>query len=148
MHGNSFNFTWSFRIQFVGVLYTTTFRVDYGLDLKRKKKLAVPFVAADLPSDRSEFSHPDIGIVKTILSYYYEGLSFDQMSASLKLLVSLGPSAQKKIYQSWFESISSSIDSPSDRELLDDHRKIDFSNASLVTILFKYYEHCVKVIDF
>ena len=47
-------------------------RVNYGLDPNRlpKTKLSVPFRAKDNPTPRSEFSHPDVAIVLTLLSYY------------------------------------------------------------------------------
>ncbi|KAH7176975.1 hypothetical protein EDB81DRAFT_898494, partial [Dactylonectria macrodidyma] len=63
-------------------------RVDYGTDPNREveTKLAVPFRAKDSPTPRSEFSHPDIVIVLTCLSYYYGGLEFDDIFAALELL--------------------------------------------------------------
>ncbi|TKA72547.1 hypothetical protein B0A55_07749 [Friedmanniomyces simplex] len=59
-------------------------RVNYGLDDTRKPptKLAVPFRAKDMPSPRSEFSHPDVIIMLTTLSYYYGGLSEDNLAAA------------------------------------------------------------------
>ncbi|KAH7012451.1 uncharacterized protein B0I36DRAFT_398704 [Microdochium trichocladiopsis] len=45
--------------------------------------LAVPYRAKDHPSARSEFSHPDVVIVLTSLSYYYQGLNDDQLSNAL-----------------------------------------------------------------
>ncbi|KAI0595401.1 hypothetical protein F4775DRAFT_605075 [Biscogniauxia sp. FL1348] len=56
-------------------------RVNYGLDLDRipKTKLAVPYRAKDNPTARSEFSHPDAVIVLTCLSYYYGGLSNEDL---------------------------------------------------------------------
>ncbi|KAI9339555.1 hypothetical protein DFJ73DRAFT_948089 [Zopfochytrium polystomum] len=51
-------------------------RVNYGIDERRSaKKLAVPYRAADVPSDRAEFSHPDVSISLTYLSFYYTGLT-------------------------------------------------------------------------
>ncbi|KAF2149714.1 hypothetical protein K461DRAFT_329009 [Myriangium duriaei CBS 260.36] len=56
-------------------------RVNYGLDPSRKPpiRLALPFRAKDSPTPRSEFtvvfSHPDVVIVLTCLSYYYGGLN-------------------------------------------------------------------------
>ncbi|EGX90693.1 hypothetical protein CCM_07113 [Cordyceps militaris CM01] len=52
-------------------------RVNYGLDPNRtpSTKLAVPYRAKDCPSTRAEFSHPDVVILLTCLSYYYEGLT-------------------------------------------------------------------------
>lgn len=56
-------------------------RVNYGLDSSRtpSTKLAVPYKAKDSPSARSEFSHPDIVIILSLLSYYYGGLDDSQL---------------------------------------------------------------------
>lgn len=64
-------------------------RVDYGLDETREKstKLAVPYKAKDSPTPRSEFSHPDIVIVLTCLSYYYGGLNDQALFDSLEALI-------------------------------------------------------------
>ncbi|KAI9679782.1 MAG: hypothetical protein M1817_004796 [Caeruleum heppii] len=63
-------------------------RVNYGLHLSRTM-LAVPYRAKDSPAPRAEFSHPDCTIVLTCLSYYYGGLSDDQLFTAFdKLLMS------------------------------------------------------------
>ncbi|PMB71344.1 hypothetical protein BM221_003811 [Beauveria bassiana] len=64
-------------------------RVNYGLDGSRipKTKLAVPYRAKDSPSPRSEFSHPDVVILLTCLSYYYVGLSNDDLFTAFAHLV-------------------------------------------------------------
>lgn len=56
-------------------------RVSYGLDLTRNPvtNLAVPYRSKDSPSPRSEFSHPDVVILLTQLSYYYGGLSDEEL---------------------------------------------------------------------
>ncbi|KAI6298480.1 hypothetical protein MCOR33_005373 [Pyricularia grisea] len=56
-------------------------RVNYGLDATRQPptRLAVPYRAKDSPSPRSEFSHPEIVLLLTSLSYYYGGLSDDDL---------------------------------------------------------------------
>ena len=48
--------------------------------------LAVPFRAKDSPAPRSEFSYPDIVIVLTCLSYYYQGLSNSELRTCLETL--------------------------------------------------------------
>ncbi len=60
-------------------------KVNYGLDPDRnpKTRLAVPFRAKDCPTPRSEFSHPDIVILLTCLSYYYGGLTDDDLFLAL-----------------------------------------------------------------
>jgi hypothetical protein len=40
---------------------------------KSRQLLAVPFIGKDLPSEASEFAHPDIVIGLTIMAYRYEG---------------------------------------------------------------------------
>ena len=58
-------------------LSTKRWRVNFGLDATRNPNtsLAVPYRFKDSPSPRSEFSHPDVVILLTLLSYYYRGLS-------------------------------------------------------------------------
>ncbi|TLD29710.1 p-loop containing nucleoside triphosphate hydrolase protein [Venturia nashicola] len=81
-------------------------RVTYGHDFSRSL-LAVPYRAKDLPSLRSEFSHPDVTVILTCLSYYHEGLSDDQMFACFEtLLESDDPEGE---YDSW---VSQQIECP------------------------------------
>ncbi|KAE8836549.1 hypothetical protein HRS9139_04647 [Pyrenophora teres f. teres] len=58
-------------------LKSKRWRVNYGIDPSRKPKtqLAVPYRSKDSPSPRSEFSHPDVVIALTSLTYYYGGLN-------------------------------------------------------------------------
>jgi hypothetical protein len=62
-------------------------RVDYGLDPDRSM-LAVPYRAKDSPALRAEFGHPDIILVLTCLSYYYGGLTNDQLDTTFHHLFS------------------------------------------------------------
>ncbi|TFK56544.1 hypothetical protein OE88DRAFT_1689641 [Heliocybe sulcata] len=70
------------------VLKERRWRVDYGLDLSRSL-LAVPFKAKDVPSPRAEFGHPDVAILLTCLSYYYQGLSSEDLEVCFELLSKL-----------------------------------------------------------
>lgn len=79
-------------------------RVDYGTHPNRetKTRLAVPFRAKDNPTPRSEFSHPDVVIVLTCLSYYYKGLRDDELFEALELLMrSDNPDLE---YRAWVET--------------------------------------------
>lgn len=50
--------------------------VDYGCPYpENPKRVAVPYEAADLPSKRSEFAHPEVAILLSYLSYFDKGLS-------------------------------------------------------------------------
>ena len=65
-------------------------RVDYGLDLRRSPTLttlAVPYRAKDMPAPDTQFGHPDITIILTCLSYYYTGLTGEQLKVSFELLL-------------------------------------------------------------
>lgn len=79
-------------------------RVNYGLDPNRKTrtKLAVPFRAKDNPTPRSEFSHPDVVIVLTCLSYYYGGLDDESLFTMFSLLVQSDDADQE--YQDWVKT--------------------------------------------
>ncbi|CAJ1403476.1 unnamed protein product [Effrenium voratum] len=58
-----------------------------------RAKLAIPFVGKDVPSQSSEFAHPDVVIGLTILAYRYEGLrreDFDEVLGCLDALFSVG----------------------------------------------------------
>lgn len=48
-------------------------RVNYGINPKGNRKMAVPFRAKDVAADMTEFGHPDVAIGFTQLSYYYSG---------------------------------------------------------------------------
>ncbi|KAF7592067.1 hypothetical protein BBP40_000733 [Aspergillus hancockii] len=76
-------------------------RVNYGLTTTREPptKLAVPYRAKDNPTARSEFSHPDVVIILTSLSYYYGGLSDDDLFLSFSHVLK---SDQAEVeYQLW-----------------------------------------------
>jgi hypothetical protein len=67
------------------ILKDRRWRVDYGLDHSRSL-LAVPYRAKDIPALKAEFGHPDVAIALTCLSYYYQGLSQDQLDQSFEFL--------------------------------------------------------------
>jgi len=91
------------------VLSTKRWRVNFGQDATRtpKTSLAVPYRSKDAPSPRSEFSHPDVVILLSLLSYYYGGLSDEEMFDSF---VHLLKSDQASIhYDEWVSTAASSL---------------------------------------
>ncbi|KGQ08818.1 hypothetical protein BBAD15_g5854 [Beauveria bassiana D1-5] len=76
-------------------------RVNYGLDPDRtpNTKLAVPYRAKDSPSTRAEFSHPDVVILLTCLSYYYEGLTDEALFSAFAHLMRSDQSETE--YEEW-----------------------------------------------
>ena len=85
-------------------------RVDYGLvSQPRHSKhsngsptptmLAVPYRAKDVPAPNTQFGHPDITIILTCLSYYYAGLSEEQLRVSFEMLLDQDdPSAEYALW--------------------------------------------------
>ncbi|KAI9728103.1 MAG: hypothetical protein M1834_007819 [Cirrosporium novae-zelandiae] len=76
-------------------------RVNYGFDFRRTM-LAVPYRAKDTPAARAEFSHPDVIIVLTCMSYYYQGLSDEQLYTSFQLLLLLENASEE--YNLWIRN--------------------------------------------
>ena len=66
-------------------LTTRRWRVDYGL--ASPQGLAVPYRAKDVPAPNTQFGHPDLTIILTCLSYYYAGLSKEQLRVAFKILL-------------------------------------------------------------
>ena len=77
-------------------------RVDYGLDPTRSM-LAVPYRAKDSPALRAEFGHPEMILVLTCLSYYYGGLTNDQMEITFHLLFTTDSPDLR--YEDWVKAI-------------------------------------------
>jgi hypothetical protein len=76
-------------------------RVSYGLlsleQIEREREAeylvprsrsitSVPFVGKDVPSERSEFAHPDVIISLTILAFRYEGIRYFELKTLLRHL--------------------------------------------------------------
>ncbi|KAL7807757.1 hypothetical protein V8C44DRAFT_351180 [Trichoderma aethiopicum] len=72
--------------------------VQYGLHPNRSP-VAVPFAAKGVPSDLSEYGHPDVAIVLTCLSFYYAGLSYDQLRQGLQRVLTSEDAALE--YERW-----------------------------------------------
>ena len=51
--------------------------------------LAVPYRAKDVPAPRAEFGHPDVAVMLTCLSYYYQGLDEKQLMTCFEVLLQL-----------------------------------------------------------
>ncbi|KAF5023030.1 hypothetical protein F66182_4914 [Fusarium sp. NRRL 66182] len=133
---------------FAGGILTFTlgqkrWRVNYGVDPNREKgtKLAVPFRAKDNPTPRSEFSHPDVVIVLTCLSYYYSGLDDDALFAAFGLLTSSDDAEQE--YQEWVETAPTL---PSEFRALGGVNLRD--RVQCLTDIFPYLRYSKSAIDY
>ncbi|KAF8434543.1 hypothetical protein L210DRAFT_3649044 [Boletus edulis BED1] len=89
-------------------------RVDYGPDLAylgypSRTMLAVPYRAKDMPAPDTQFGHPDLTIILTCLSYYYAGLSKEQLRASFEILLDQDDPTTE--YTLWIQDCESVPDS-------------------------------------
>ncbi|KLU91501.1 hypothetical protein MAPG_10019 [Magnaporthiopsis poae ATCC 64411] len=84
-------------------------RVNYGRtdDRNPPTGLAVPFRAKDLPVPQAEFSHPDVVIILTCLTYYYGGLRDDELFRLIERL-SLSADGERE-YLAWVQSTPDGI---------------------------------------
>ncbi|EAT85618.2 hypothetical protein SNOG_06967 [Parastagonospora nodorum SN15] len=125
-------------------LGTKRWRVNYGLDPSRipETQLAVPFRSKDCPSPRSEFSHPDVVILLSLLSHYYGGLTDEQLFDSF---VHLLKSDQGNIqYDEWVATASPDLP-PAFRQLSGVSIK---DPHQCIVELFPFLRYSKKAIDY
>ncbi|KAL7275320.1 hypothetical protein RUND412_001745 [Rhizina undulata] len=122
------------------VLKEKRWRVDYGLD-PRRTMLAVPYRAKDVPALRAEFGHPDVAIALTCLSYYYTGLSDNQLEICFQILYSLDSRALD--YEEWAYGCD---DIPENFRQLSGVNLHDYEQRS--KHIFPQFRHNKSVIDF
>lgn len=61
------------RFEVLKLCLTRRWRVNYGVNEKGQRKMAIPFKAKDVAAEMTEFGHPDVALCLTHLSYYYSG---------------------------------------------------------------------------
>jgi hypothetical protein len=125
-------------------------RVDYGISRShaKGKRIAVPYRASDTPSERSEFSQPDLTLSYTTLSYYYDGLSRKEITETFKALLLLNPSRQISEYRTWFELLNKDVMDEDERAKIDKVEKLDLSDDEKMELLSRKYKHNANVINF
>ncbi|KAK1447923.1 hypothetical protein CMEL01_09762 [Colletotrichum melonis] len=75
--------------------------VQYGLHPLRDP-IAVPYHAKGVPSEQSEWGHPDVAILFTCLAFYYDGISVAQLTQSLEHLLKCDDPTSE--YDKWTRS--------------------------------------------
>ena len=117
--GSDQNHLWSGLLLLRGLLTSTIlqftlkerrWRVDYGVSQSRSTSmLSTPYRAKDVPAPNTQFGHPDLTVVLTCISYYYAGLSKEQLRVSFEILLDQDdPSTE---YALWIEECESVPDS-------------------------------------
>src|SRR5712672_727068 len=95
----------------------------------------------DVPSLRAEFAHPDVTITLTCLSYYYGGLSKDQLLLCFELLTKLDDPEME--YDHWVEL---EHDLPATvRQLIGVNTK---DETQVVEVLIPIFSMNKRVVDF
>jgi hypothetical protein len=112
--------------------------VEYGLHPHRDP-IAVPFHAKGVPSDQSEWGHPDVAIILTCLAFYYDGVNPSQLRQSLEhVLKSDDPSAE---YDRWTQN---TINFPAS---LRAWNSINVDDEAQLTQIWKSLRYSMVVID-
>ncbi|KAF2634182.1 hypothetical protein P280DRAFT_474818 [Massarina eburnea CBS 473.64] len=109
--------------------------VQYGLHPQRDP-IAVPYSAKGVPSDTAEFGHPDVSIILTCLSFYYDGITLLQLKQAFEhLLKSDEPSIE---YEKWTGHSTpgslrdvNSVDMENEAQLRELHRHIRYNQYLL-----------------
>ncbi|KAL4176792.1 hypothetical protein KRP22_001733 [Phytophthora ramorum] len=124
------------------------YRVDCGLPLcsSRQKKVAIPYRAADVPCERSEFSHPDVCVVLTLLGYYHRGLNDDEVKEAFGKLLRLNTSEQQQQYEQWYPSVAARLGCE-DPKVLCDERHISLADKWQLEILRRVYKFSMEAIN-
>lgn len=73
------------RFEVLKLVLTKRWRVNYGVDSKNRRNMAIPFKAKDIPATDAEFGHPDVAICFTQLSYYYYGNEMQNITIELQI---------------------------------------------------------------
>ncbi|KAG2501267.1 hypothetical protein HYH03_001073 [Edaphochlamys debaryana] len=135
-------------------------RVDFGVDRSTAKRpaqppgtrgrtrMAVPFRAAHVPSERSEFAQPDVALLLTHLSYYQDGLSAGELQAALAKLLAMGPSARRYDYEERWLPLARDRIAEEHLPLLDSAAKLDPGNPTQMQLLHFYFSHNTATVDF
>jgi hypothetical protein len=129
-------------------------RVDYGLVPQPRRRehldrsptptmLAVPYRAKDVPAPNTQFGHPDLTVILTCLSYYYAGLSEEQLRSSFEILLYQDdPYAE---YSLWITDYDRESVPDSPRKLCDINLR---SSEQWDKVIFPLFARNQAVIDF
>ncbi|KAK8186362.1 hypothetical protein BC567DRAFT_189406 [Phyllosticta citribraziliensis] len=113
--------------------------VQYGLHPLRDP-IAVPYYAKGVPSDQSEWGHPDVAILFTCLSLYFAGLTLAQLRECLQSVLKADDPSSR--YDRWVESVGS-LPGP-----LREWNIINADDEAQLLELWGHFRYSVVVIDY
>ncbi|KAL9653598.1 hypothetical protein ABK040_000515 [Willaertia magna] len=129
-----------------GVLFLALnrrWRVNYGVKQDGERLIAVPFRAKDVAAERAEFGHPDVAILLTQLSYYYSGLSTDQLDTVFNKLETL--ESPEHEYNKWIGEMPEEIVPVTIRN----YRAVNLSDFNKkLNVVYPLFECNMAVVDF
>jgi hypothetical protein len=112
--------------------------VQYGLHPGRDP-LSVPFLAKGTPSDQAEWGHPDVAILFTCLSFYYDGLSVAQLRQSLEHVLKSDDPSQT------YDRFSQNSDLP---DSLRDWNAINVDDEAQLKEIWQHVRYNVMAVDY
>ncbi|CAF1375327.1 unnamed protein product [Adineta ricciae] len=130
------------------------YRVEYGLTDKKDKEIAIPFRGKDLPSENSEYSHPDVMIGFTIISYLYRGLDLSQVKDGLIKLKNDPRQDKDVLLKQWVEENTTWIHELSEKEnqrfpqWLKSFRTFDLENENRIRKVYLYLSRNFNFIQY
>ena len=127
------------------ICFSRRWRVEYGVNQKQSRLMAVPFRGKDVAADQTEFGHPDVAITQTILAYYHSGLSHDQLSLCFGKLDHLEDAERNRIFIDWRSSI---YDTEIKERIPTSFKNINLSDINQKVNLFSTLEKHIQVINF
>jgi len=113
--------------------------VQYGLHPDRDP-IAVPFHAKGVPSPTADWGHPDVLLILTVLSFYFQGLHLLQLKQSLELVLrSDDPGSE------YDQLTKDALSLPSTLRVWT---AVNLDDQTQCTILLRHLSHNMAVIDY
>ncbi|EDQ92270.1 uncharacterized protein MONBRDRAFT_35379 [Monosiga brevicollis MX1] len=120
--------------------------VNYGIDERRDKQIAVPYQATDTPTERSEFASMDDQLVMTHLAWYVKGLRPTDMENAVIQLQRRSEQQQASLYQEWCDAAGGSSKLPD--EVPREANALDLQDENQAALLHATFGHNYKCINF
>jgi hypothetical protein len=114
------------------------YNVQYGID-PRRAPIAVPYISKGTPTELSEWGHPDVAILLTILAFYYNGLSFEQVRQSLINISKTDDPV--RVYDSFIQD----TDIP---ESMRDYENVNEDDGFQIETLWQHIRYSTTVVDY
>ncbi|EFJ48301.1 hypothetical protein VOLCADRAFT_104794 [Volvox carteri f. nagariensis] len=97
--------------------------------------------------NRYEFAQPDVALLLTNLSYYYDGLSRHELREALVTLLGMGLNVQRDFYEGWLRLGRGEIPAE-DLAKFDCVAKVDVTNEPQLDLMYGYLRYNTGLIDF